>query len=71
MKITINGEDYLSEKETITVKELLDDRKVTRPETVSVQINGSFVKRKNFGTTVVKENDEVDFVFMMAGGGWR
>jgi sulfur carrier protein len=71
MRITINGEDHLSEQETITIIDLLKERKVTRPETVSVQINGSFVKRKNFGTTVVKENDEVDFVFMMAGGALR
>lgn len=68
MKITINGEDYLTAKETITIIELLEERNVARPETVSVQINGSFVKRKNFNTTVVKENDEVDFIFMMAGG---
>lgn len=71
MRITVNGEDYLSEKETITVTELLEERNVTRPETVSVQINGSFVKRKNFHATVVKENDEVEFVFMMAGGSFR
>ncbi len=71
MKITINGEDHLSEQETITITELLKERNVARPETVSVQINGSFVKRKNFNTTVVKENDEVDFVFMMAGGSLR
>lgn len=71
MKITINGEDYLTAKENITIIELLEERNVARPETVSVQINGSFVKRKNFSTTVVKENDEVDFVFMMAGGSWR
>ncbi len=71
MKITINGEDYLTAKETITITELLEERNVARPETVSVQINGSFVKRKNFSTTVVKENDEVDFVFMMAGGSLR
>ncbi len=68
MKITINGEDHLSEQETITITELLKERKVTRPETVSVQLNGNFVKRKNFSTTVVKENDEVEFIFMMAGG---
>jgi thiamine biosynthesis protein ThiS len=68
MKIKINGEDYLSEKQTITVIELLNERKVTRPETVSVQVNGSFVKRKNFHTKVVKENDEIDFLFMMSGG---
>ena len=71
MKITINGEDYLTAKETITIIELLEERNVARPETVSVQINGSFIKRKDFNTTVVKENDEVDFVFMMAGGALR
>jgi sulfur carrier protein len=71
MKITVNGEDYLTAKETITIIELLEERNVARPETVSVQINGSFVKRKNFSTTVVKESDEVDFVFMMAGGAFR
>jgi sulfur carrier protein ThiS len=48
MKITINGEDYLAAKETITIIELLEERNVARPETVSVQINGSFVKRKDF-----------------------
>ena len=68
MRITINGEDHLSEQATITIIDLLKERKVTRPETVSVQINGSFVKRINFSTTVVKENDEVDFIFMMSGG---
>ena len=71
MRITINGEGHLSEQETITIIDLLKERKVTRPETVSVQINGSFVKRINFSTTVVKENDEVDFIFMMSGGSSR
>ncbi len=71
MKITINGEDYLAAKETITIIELLEERNVARPETVSVQINGNFVKRKDFSTTVIEENDEVDFVFMMAGGAFR
>ncbi len=71
MQITINGEDYLTAKETITIIELLEERNVARPETVSVQINGSFVKRKDFSTTVIKEKDEVDFVFMMAGGAFR
>lgn len=68
MKIKINGEDCLIEKETITIIELLKERKVTRPETVSVQLNRSFIKRKNFSTTVVQENDEIDFLFMMSGG---
>ncbi len=68
MEIKINGEDYLTEKKPITVIELLKERNVARPETVSVQLNGSFVKRKDFNKTIVKENDELDFIFMMSGG---
>ncbi len=68
MMITINGENFITDKEMITVIDLLNERNVSTPETVSVQVNGSFVKRKNFNTTVVKENDEVDFIFMMSGG---
>jgi sulfur carrier protein len=68
MKIIINGEEHSTKKEIVSVKELLEERKVIRPETVSVQINGSFIKRNNFSTTTVKENDEIDFIFMMSGG---
>jgi len=68
MKIKINGEDYLTEKESITIIELLKEQKVARPETVSVQLNDRIVKRNNFNTTVVKENDELNFIFMMSGG---
>ena len=68
MRIKINGKDYLTEKETITIIELLKERGLTRPETVSVQLNGRLVKRKNFPATIVKENDDVDYILMMSGG---
>jgi sulfur carrier protein len=38
------------------------------PEAVSVQLNGNFVKRENFSTTHLKENDEVEFLYFMGGG---
>ena len=68
MRIKINGKDYLTEKETITIIELLKERGLTRPETVSVQLNGRLVKRKNFPATIVEENDDVDYILMMSGG---
>jgi sulfur carrier protein len=68
MRVKINGEDYLTEKETITLIELLKVRGLKRLETVSVQLNGRLVKRKNFPTTIVKENDDVDYILMMSGG---
>ena len=70
MRIKMNGKEYLTENDAVTIIELLEERKVTRPETVSVQLNGSFVNRKLYSTTMLKENDEVDFLFMMSGGGF-
>ncbi len=40
MMIAINGEDYLTSKETITIIELLEERNVARPETVSGRNRG-------------------------------
>ncbi len=68
MNIKINGENFSTDKEPLTVIELLKDKNVANPETVAVQLNGRLVRRTNFNSTAVKENDEVDFLFMMSGG---
>ncbi len=68
MNLIINGKDYPTTKETITVTELLEEKKVSTPDMVSVQLNGSFVKRNNFSVTVLNNNDEVDFLYFMGGG---
>ena len=47
MMITINGENFITDKEMITVIDLLNERNVSTPETVSVQVNGSFVMMKS------------------------
>jgi sulfur carrier protein len=68
MNLKINGKDYFTESETITVTELLEDKKVSTPDMVSVQLNGGFVKRNNFSATVLNNNDQVDFLYFMGGG---
>ncbi len=68
MNIKINGENFSTDKEPLTVIELLKDKNVANPETVAVQLNGRLVRRTNFNSTAVKENDEIDFLFMMSGG---
>jgi sulfur carrier protein len=35
---------------------------------VSVQLNDEFVDRNNFSSTVLKENDKIDFLYFMGGG---
>ncbi len=68
MNIKINGENFSTDKEPLTVIELLKDKNVANPETVAVQLNGRLVRRTNFNSTAVEVNDEVDFLFMMSGG---
>ena len=70
MKIKINDEGTEIPGE-MTVTELLAHQKVKMPDMVSVQMNGTIVERDAFPTTPVRENDSVDFLYFMGGGGWR
>ncbi len=65
--IQLNGKSH--EIETpISLLELLRQNKVEQPEMVSIQVNGEFVSRENFESTLIQPNDEVDFLFFMGGG---
>jgi len=35
---------------------------------VSIQLNGEFVVRDDYDSTLVNEGDEVDFLYFMGGG---
>ncbi len=70
MIIRVNGEDYPLEGET-TVLDLLIKEEVKPPEMVSVQLNGRFVDSENLDTTIIKENDHIDYLYFMSGGGYR
>ena len=37
---------------------------------VSVQLNEEFVDRDDFGTTILKEGDVIDFLYFMGGGSY-
>jgi sulfur carrier protein len=55
----------------LTIAELLAHQKVKMPDMVSVQVNGTILKREDFPATQVRENDSVDFLYFMGGGGER
>jgi sulfur carrier protein len=68
MKIKVN--DKATEiPDGLTIAELLVHQKVKMPDMVSVQVNGTILKREDFPATQVRENDSVDFLYFM-GGGW-
>lgn len=68
MIIKVNGKDQEFSNVHIELIELLQKNNVTKPDLVSVQLNGYFVKREVYNETIVSENDEVDFLFFMGGG---
>lgn len=67
MKLVINGQQA-DIKDNLTVSTLLVEQKVKMPEMVSVELNGQFVRREAFNTTVLKDGDKVEFLYFMGGG---
>jgi len=65
--ITVAGnKKEVSDK--ITVAELIVSEKVENPEYVSVSLNDDFVKSGDFNSTIINENDIVEFLYFMGGG---
>ena len=68
MKVQINGKKEDHDIPELTISKLLELKKVKMPEMVSVELNGEFLDRDKFSSTIVKENDEVEFMYYMGGG---
>ena len=65
--IQVNGK--IQEVETpLTLIDLIRKNNVEKPEMVSIQVNGEFVSREKFSTTLIQSGDEVDFLYFMGGG---
>jgi sulfur carrier protein len=70
MKVRINDVE-MTIPAGLTIAGLLAHQKVKMPDMVSVQVNGTILKREEFPATQVRENDSVDFLYFMGGGGER
>jgi len=68
MQIEINGELEQFEKSELSILNLLEAKQVESPDMVSVQLNGEFIDKKKYSTTVILENDSVEFLYFMGGG---
>ena len=68
MSISVNGKAQELAGESISLLDLIKQNDVKQPDMVSVQLNGEFVDRPDFETTVIKDGDEVDFLYFMGGG---
>ncbi len=68
MNVTINGKQEEIPLTRPTVTELLTQQKVEMPEMVSVELNGAILRRTDYDTTIVNEQDQLEFLYFMGGG---
>ncbi len=71
MQIKVNGKEQSVNKTEVSVKDILEINNIERPEIVSVQLNREFIKKEEYEKTLLKENDEIDFLYFMGGGSFN
>lgn len=67
MTITVTG----VKKEVadgLTLAQLVIDEKVETPEYITASVNDDFVSSSSFEETVLRDGDNVEFIYFMGGG---
>ena len=72
MKIKINGEDYTHQNEDCNLSQVLivylSREDIEQIRGIAVAINGSLVRKKDWGSTQVEEGDELEVLTATQGG---
>ena len=67
MKIVLNHNVETIEKESISISELMIYKNFTFKMLV-VKVNGEFVPKDKYSTTIVHDNDDVIILHLISGG---
>ncbi len=67
MQITVAGEKKEVE-DGLTVSRLIELENVETPQYVTVSVNEEFIESGSFESHVLKDGDEVEFLYFMGGG---
>ena len=65
MQLTINGKE--ENLEVSTVMDILKVKEID-PQLVAIEVNTQMIDQENLGTTSLKEDDKIEFLFFMGGG---
>ncbi len=55
-------------EEGTTITKLIQQEKVENAEYVTVTLNDDFLEKAVFESTVIKEGDNIEFLYFMGGG---
>jgi sulfur carrier protein len=67
MQITLNNRPESIDKDSLSVRELLDYKTFTFKLLV-IKINGVFVKKDKYETTIISDGDDVMVLHLISGG---
>ena len=67
MTITVSG-NKKDVKDGLTLPELIELENVETPQYVTVSINEEFVQKDAEASVVLKEGDNIEFLYFMGGG---
>lgn len=67
MKILLNNREEVLDGETITVTGLLEVRKMTFRMRI-VKINGILIEKNQYDTSIIRDGDNVQVIYLMSGG---
>lgn len=68
MKIIINDNEKNINESSISLLDLLKQSNVQNPDMISVQLNGTFIKKEEYPHTTIKDGDVIDYIYFMGGG---
>ncbi len=67
MRILLNNREEILSKDLMTVTEMLEEKKFSYPMRI-IKINGAYISREEYGSTFIKEGDNVQMIYLMSGG---
>jgi sulfur carrier protein len=68
MKIKLNGEEKVYDKELSLNELVLTELDSDDPKGVAVALNFSIVPKQKWNETILKDNDEIEIVHAVQGG---
>jgi sulfur carrier protein len=67
MKILLNNRPEEFNKETLSIKEMLELKKFSFKMRI-IKLNGALIPKDKYDSTFIHEGDNVDMIYLMSGG---
>ncbi len=67
MEILLNNRKEIFDQDTITVSEMLSVKKYSFKLRI-IKINGLLISKEKYDSTIIKNGDDVQMLYLMSGG---